>query len=64
MNSYFVDPQGHELRPNNARYIVKMFCRSCQKIYDKRECRKHIRNGNQIIIKHRGQIEKTLQVAT
>ena len=56
MFSYFVDPNNHELHPNDARYIVKMYCRKCEKIYDKRDCIKHIRNGNLLTKKQRGQV--------
>ena len=54
MFSYFLDPMGHKLRGTTDRYIVKMFCHQCQKIYDKRECRKYIHQGNRVIVKQRG----------
>lgn len=55
MESYFVDPMGHKV-PSTSRYIVKMFCKDCQKIWDKRDCRKIIIQNGQIIVKQRGQI--------
>ena len=60
--SYFVDPNNHVIYANKHRYIVKMFCRQCNKIWDKRDCQKYIRTGELLTIKHRGQIIEQMQI--
>ena len=56
METYFTDQYGHKL-PHTARYIVKLYCRECQKIWDKRDCYKHIIDKNgELIVKQRGQL--------